>query len=387
MKDIKPVDLDLSLDNLGMTLPEELAHLEQYAKYAKWLKEDLVGFKIPQFKEDGSPNPDWYSFRKNQIGSSEIATILGYDEYGDKVKLWYSKLGDTFPHFSTRFTMLGLHLEDKIADLAEYYDGTEQGWVDNKFYGKKIRTKVDMPFYAININYPHIAVSLDFCLPGGQKSPFTGEIIEFDAPLEIKNMSQMAHDKYEIGVPERYMIQLQIQMMALGVTYSEIAFLVAGNDFKMMPAELNVQICQKIITDSYEFWETVKEARKIYEPYGPWDLLSPEQQQEVTGLIQHLEPDPSGTDAFKEFYKEKYKNPKEEIERVGTEEEWELAVEYDKCNKLISDLTLKKEKIAQTLKMATRFEPVITFGDRGRVTNRLNANGRNYFKVNVKNYE
>ena len=40
--------MDLSTEKLGCTLPEELAHLEEYAKYAKQIKEEVYGFFIPQ---------------------------------------------------------------------------------------------------------------------------------------------------------------------------------------------------------------------------------------------------------------------------------------------------------------------------------------------------
>ena len=90
---IKPINLSLGLEDLGQhTLPSELKHLKQYEQYAKPLKEDVWGFKIPQFLEDGSPNDDWYTFRTNQVGSSEIATLLDLDEYGDPVKLFYNMI-------------------------------------------------------------------------------------------------------------------------------------------------------------------------------------------------------------------------------------------------------------------------------------------------------
>lgn len=385
MKEIKPIDLDLSLTDLGQhKLPEQLQHLKQYEKYAKPLKEDVWGFKIPQFFENGSPNDDWYTFRTNQVGSSEIATLLDLDEYGDQVKLFYNKLGEKYPFFNSRFTVLGLELEERISDFWQYHDGTDEGWVDNLFFGKKVREKVEMPFYAINVNYPHLAVSCDFLIPGGQANPFTGEIENFDKPLEIKNISQLAHDKYKLGIPERYLCQLQIQMLILGVTSADIAYLVAGNNFKVMPVDLDVKVCQAIITKSYIFWEKVKEGRELYVDY--YDK-SEEEQIAVDAKLQHIEPEPSGNEAFKEFYHEKYKVSRTETTELGTDEQWELAVDYMKTNDTIKELTRKKEQLGQKIKLSTRHVEVTDFGENGRIINRRPESGRGYFKVNAKNYK
>lgn len=381
----KPIDLNLSLEDLGKyTLPKELKHLKKYEKYAKPLKEDVWGFKIPQFDETGSPNPDWYTFRTNQVGSSEIATLLDLDEYGDPVKLFYNKLGEEYGFVNSRFTVLGLELEERISDFWQYHDGTEEGWIDNLFYGEKVREKVEMPFYAINVNYPHLAVSCDFLIPGNQVNPFTGEIENFDKPLEIKNISQLAHDKYELGIPERYLCQLQIQMLILGVTAADIAYLVAGNNFKVMPVDLNVKVCQAIITKSFEFWKRVEAGRELYVDYHSKSI---EEQIKVDAELQHLEPEPSGNEAFKEFFKAKYKVSRAESTEVGAEDQWDLAVEYMKANDEIKKYTRLKEQLGQKIKLSTRHTEVTDFGENGRIINRRPETGRGYFKVNVKNYD
>ena len=97
--------LDFNTKDLGKyELPEKLSHLEQFKKYAKPIKEGVWGFFIPQFIDD-KPNLAWWEFRKSQIGSSEIATLTGHDEYSDPVKLFWSKVGMDFPFVNTKFTV------------------------------------------------------------------------------------------------------------------------------------------------------------------------------------------------------------------------------------------------------------------------------------------
>jgi predicted phage-related endonuclease len=376
--------LDLEAKNLGCKLPSELAHLERFSMYAKLIKEDVYAFFIPQFFEDGKPNLDWWEFRKRTIGSSEAATLTGHDEYGDPVKLFWSKVGMDFPFVNTKFTIIGLHLEEKISDLWEYFDGTDDGYVDNWHKGEKVREKKDIPCYAVNINYPHISASLDFYVPAGQASPFTGEIIDFDFPLEIKTVSQFASDKYELGIPEKYVRQLQLQMFVFGATYAEIAYLIAGFDFKCLPVDLDVDICREIIEKSYEFTEIVNQARDLYDGY---DLLPESEQREIDLQISKLEPEPSGNDAYMEFYKAKYRNSYEDTLRLGTEEEWDICVEYKTLGDTIKELEKRKKELQHKIKSFSALDETISFEENGRVINKRREGKRDIFNVNIKNYK
>lgn len=370
--------LDLTTEKLGCVLPSELAHLEEYAKYAKEIKEDVYGFFIPQFV-DGKRNEDWYTFRRNTVGSSEVATLLDLDEYGDPVKLFRSKVDYTPAAFASKFTVNGLHFEERISDLWEFHDGTELGWVDNWSEGKKIRSKVAIPCYAININYPHLSASLDFLIPNGQVNPFTGEVDTFDKPLEIKMVSQFASEKYELGLPHRYIAQTNLQMLVFGSTSAEIAYLVAGVDFNVLPVDMDLELCQLILERSMEFWNRVTMARDI--------LNSPGEELEIDKQITQLEPEPSGNEAYLEFYKDKYKNSYEESIRLGTEEEWDLAVDYKLCTDEISRLEKEKEVLKHKIMSFSRYEEVIDFGDNGRILNKRPEGKRATFRVNIKNYK
>jgi predicted phage-related endonuclease len=371
--------IDLSKKNLGCKLPEEIAHLEEFARYAKQIKEEVYGFFIPQFV-DGKRNEDWYSFRKNTIGSSEVATLLDLDEYGDPVKLFRSKVDYDIPPFASKFTVNGLHFEEKISDLWEFHDGTELGWVDNWTEGKKIRKKIEIPCYAININYPHISASLDFYIPGGQVSPFTGEVVESDASLEIKMVSQFASDKYELGIPHRYVVQTNLQMIVLGLTYSEIAYLVAGVDFNVLPLDMDLELCQEIVVKTYDFWKRVTMAKDILNTEGSDEL---EKDREIT----NLEPEPSGNISYIEFYKDKYKTSIQESFRLGTDEEWQMAVSYKNTTDKISQLEKSKEKEKQNIMAFSRYDEIISFEDNGRILNKRPEGKRATFRVNIKNYK
>ena len=384
---MKKQDYDFSLEDLGTyELPPEIAHLEEFKKFAKPVKEDVWGFAIPQWDENDAPNPLWYSIRENFIGASQIATILGQDEYGDKVKLFYSKLGDSFPFVSSKFTQCGLFFEERISDLWEYEDGTEEGWIHNSFKGEKIRNKVPVPFYCINLNYPHISFSLDYLVEAHQPNPFTGEILDYSYPLEIKNLSQMSSDKYKSGIPQKYVLQCITQQFGWGVDYSEISALVAGNTLITLPLDLDIDICSNIIEQTYEFWQRVKLGKELYKDYH---TKTPEEQKQVDMELMRIEPEPSGNaDSFKEFMHAKYLVSYADTARLGTEEEWDLAVKAKKLNDQIKVLKKEKDVTDQMIKLSVRHDEVVDFGkDRGRILYKRTALGKTVYRNNVKGYE
>ena len=139
MKKLKPLDFDLNQKDIGTyELPPEIAHLEEYNKYAKPIKEGVWGFFIPQFTKTGANNEDWYTFRYHTLGASSVATLTDHDEYGDPVKMFWEKIGMSTPKIYSKFMTAGSHFESGIADLWDFNDGTDDGWAEIWSSGKKV---------------------------------------------------------------------------------------------------------------------------------------------------------------------------------------------------------------------------------------------------------
>tara|TARA_R110001606_G_scaffold84441_6_gene192123 strand:- start:4683 stop:5921 length:1239 start_codon:yes stop_codon:yes gene_type:complete len=412
MKKLKPLDFDLNQKDIGTyELPPEIAHLEEYKKYAKPIKEGVWGFFIPQFTKTGANNEDWYTFRYHTLGASSVATLTDHDEYGDPVKMFWEKIGMSTPKIYSKFMTAGSHFESGIADLWDFNDGTDDGWAEIWSSGKKVRQKAEIPCYAINLDYPHLSASLDYLALGGQKSPFTGEVINFDFGIEVKNISYFAAQKYNGGIPVRYVFQLHQQMLVTNTTYAEIASLTGGFDSKVTPFEMDFDICQDLIIKSYDFWKRVEAARPIYAELKPLEdklaSMSSAQQNsdqgedlklligELDRKIYELEPEPSANEAYKEWYTSRYKETLEDASRLGTQDEWDQAVRYKVINDTIKDLKAEQDGIKNKLLSSTRYDSTVEFGDEG-------SNGRilskkfwdvkkeeykSTFRVNIKNYK
>ena len=366
-----------------MNFPKELEHLIAYKEYARELKPNVWGFFIPQFKEDGSKNPLWYEFRVNTLGASETATSLknDYDEYGIRAKLWWSKLGRKFKEIKSKFTFWGLELEENTAVAWQYYDGTDEGYIDNRYEGKKIRTYEKLNCYAVNIKYPFLSASFDFLVPAGQANPFTGEIMEFSFPLEVKQISAFAAEKYELGLPVRYIFQVHQQALIWEVDYAEIAYLKAGTDFNVLPIFMNEAVTNQIIEETKEFWDLVQQGKGLY---ADFELESNEaKREELSAQLDTLEPPPEGNKGYEEFWKEKYKNTNTKS-RPGTEEEWGIGTDYNALNKKIKDLEKEKQLLKNQLLRSIQDYEEVTFNDSGRIVHRFNEGSRTYFGVNLK---
>jgi len=138
-------------------------------------------------------------------------------------------------------------------------------------------------------------------------------------------------------------------------------------------------LCQQIVQESYVFWNRVTQARDILNSEGT--------ELELDQQITQLEPEPSGNEAYLEFYKDKYKNSYEDTFRKGDGDEWDKAVEYKVCTDEISRLTKVKEKLKQEIMAFSRYDEVIDFGDNGRIINKRAEGKRSTFRVNLKNYK
>jgi len=367
--------------------PKELTHLTQYAKYCKKLKEGVYGFFINQFNPDGTKNIDWYEFRKNTLGASETATACegGYDEYGVRAKLFWSKVGAKFPEIKSKFTFWGLELERNVANAWKYYDGSEEGYIDNRYNANVIREFQDLNCYAINIKYPYLSASFDFLVPEGQVNPFSGEVVNFSYPLEIKTISLAAAEKYETGLPVRYIFQTHQQMIIWECDYCEIAALKGGTDFQVYPIKMVDSVKEMVLKETKEFWDLVVEARPIYNELEI--TFDNDKKQQLREQLDNLEPEPEQNKGYEDFWKEKYKEGSIAKELVGTDDDFQIAVAYKDILEEEKELSTKKQLIKNHLLYIMKDYEELTFGDKGRVVHRNNPGSRAYFGVNIKNYK
>lgn len=285
------------------------------------MRSDLIITRIPYGTKE------WFDYRTTGIGGSEMSTVLGLNKYDTVTRTFYEKIKATEPRQIDNAKMFfGRYMEDNIAELWKYFDGSSDGWIENFKNKKIIRDCRAVNGFVVNPKYPWLFGSFDRVqnIKGGVNL-LTGEPLKTEAVLEIKTLSYWSAQMWQDSIPISYLIQIHVYMIILETDYAEIAILKDGNDFSVEKYQRDDGLCEKIINISKAFWENrvipAKEAsakKKEAEKVG--NMAEVEKWE---AEIQRYEPEPDHTEAYTEFMSERFLKERQSIE--GTMELYDLA--------------------------------------------------------------
>lgn len=142
---------------------------------------------LPQWKVQGSP--EWLETRKNYLGASECAAVLGLNPYKTAEQLWQEKVGLREPDKENYHMRRGKEKEDMI--IGRWLEINQESW----------STKGG-PDVEISKDYPFLRASYDYISREG------------DYILEVK-----APEKIYKEVPKMYWVQIQFQLLISGLKY------------------------------------------------------------------------------------------------------------------------------------------------------------------------
>lgn len=310
------------------------------------MRKDLKVIRLPHH------SPEWFNFRRTQgIGGSEVGTILGINKYDSAVRLYHEKVGTYLPPVEdNRLMFWGREHEDKIAQIWQHWDGTPDGYIENKKAGRIIRKCRSVNGYVVNPDYPWLFASLDRVINReGGINMITGEPLQSEAVLECKTLSFWAANVWKDGIPPYYLAQVHQYMLILDVDYAEIAILKDGNTFDVEYIERNEEFMQRLILRSKQFWyEVVLPAR---EAKIARDLADIEDRiydaERYDTIIQHNEPPPDDSEAYREFMNERYIRVREKLK--GTMQLYNLCKKDEVLKKVIGQLEKKRSLVKNIL--------------------------------------
>lgn len=254
---------------------------------------------------DGSD--EWLLERNKRIGGSDVGTLMGLNKYKASIQLFYEKVGIDLPlKISNRPIFFGNYLEDKVGELWEYYDGEEQSYIDNYDNKNKFRTCYTPKGIIVNDHYPWLHASVDRFMDEDSVNLISGEMMGFEAILEIKTSSQAAMQTWEDGIPPGYVVQVMQYMIVCEVKYAEFAILKAnfnGFDFEVIPVEYSKGLAEQIKDQSHDFWyNRVEPARRLKKRRDQYELKKDfKGAHDMLAEIQALEPLPDGSESYKNF--------------------------------------------------------------------------------------
>lgn len=185
---------------------------------------------IKKYNVNNLTNAEWLEIRKEGIGGSDTATILGLNSYKSAYELWLEKTGqiESSDLSDNEAVHFGNVLEDVVA--AEF----------SKRTGLKVQRN---NFVLAHPEHDYLRANID------------REIVGSPVILECKTTSLFNADKWENEkVPANYIIQVQHYMAVMGYEAAYVAVLIGGQKFKYVEIERHDAIIAEIITQAGKFY-------------------------------------------------------------------------------------------------------------------------------------
>jgi predicted phage-related endonuclease len=295
---------------------------------------------------------EWQNLRhsfvdRGMVGGSDAGTLLGLNKYKSPINLFYQSVGiSRLPNKMNGIMLHGKQLEDYVAKCWQYYDGTEEGWVENTLNNNKIKSYKKVRAIIENRKFPTLFANIDGKIT---KHPIHGRKA---GVLEVKTISGYSADSYEAGIPPSYLVQLQHYLLVTEWSYGEIVYLKDGRELGCVTFEANRGIQDSILLAAEEFHNRVMAAKK--------EIAKTNDVNEQIQIASHYEPDADNSQAFNDFVSEKHKAREEEVTIQGTDECGQWALSYTKLNAGIKVLESEKQLFQNRLKQVMEKEGATT---------------------------
>lgn len=175
---------------------------------------------------------EWLALRKNYVGGSDAASVVGLNPYGSAYQLWAEKTG-RIPGFEGNLaTKVGTYLEEFVAKLFE------------EETGKKVK-RDNQSF--VNDQYPFAIADIDRAVIGE------------NAGLEIKTCSALSLKRFKGGdYPSNYYVQCMHYLAVTGKDKWYLAVLIGNSDFRIFEIERDQAEIDALMAAEEQFWESVK---------------------------------------------------------------------------------------------------------------------------------
>ena len=180
--------------------------------------------------------PEWLARRRNTIGGSDAAAIVGLSRYGSQYSVFMDKTGRLPDKPDTEAMRQGRDLEEYVSQRFE------------EETGKKVRRLQAMLY---NPLYPFAHADVDRMVCGE------------DAGLECKTTSTLDVKQFHgVEFPEKYYAQCVHYMAVTGCKRVYLAILVFGKGFYWFTIERDENEVQSLVESEVEFWQTYVEQNR-----------------------------------------------------------------------------------------------------------------------------
>lgn len=179
-----------------------------------------------------SSRQEWLAERKNGIGSSEIATIMGVNPWQTPYQLWLNKRGEGDEVKDTAAMRAGRYLEDAVA---RYFEDDTACKVDKDTAGDWCAINEDKPW--------------EMCSPDRL---YTSALDGKTGVLECKTCRK----PFDVeSLPKNYYCQLQWQLGIMGVERGALAWLASGMDFGCAFVDFDANFFRVMSDKAAQWWD------------------------------------------------------------------------------------------------------------------------------------
>ena len=179
------------------------------------------------------PRDEWLEFRRQGIGGSDAAAIIGMNPWKTAMDIWLEKTGE--------FTE-----EDKPDNERMYWGRVLEDIVAREFMtrtGLKVRRRNAMLKHK---EYPFMIANIDRLVVGAREG------------LECKTTGQYSAEDWAMGIPDYYMPQVQHYMAVTGYKAWHVAILIGGQEFRHYFTTRDNNFIRELIEAETEFWRLVE---------------------------------------------------------------------------------------------------------------------------------
>ena len=154
---------------------------------------------------DAEERERWLNARRDGVGASEAAAVVGLNPYRTALEVYFDKLG-VLPRQESRRTQVGTLIEPVIARLYEAETG---------------RTATAAQVHFVHPVWPWMMATVDYVTegPGGERV------------LEVKRVGYGGARDWRNGPPVYYTLQVQQQLACMDFECGEIAALIGDDEF------------------------------------------------------------------------------------------------------------------------------------------------------------
>ena len=184
---------------------------------------------------EGLTKEQWLRYRKQGIGGSDVASLLGISKWKSEIELWLDKTNQTN--------------EPPVENEAMTWGTIMEPIIRNHFAEVTGKTVVELKAMLQHPEHPFMLADVDGVTVDDAGNP---------AILEIKTASEFKRSEWEEDVPAYYQTQIQHYLCVTGIKKAYWVVLIGGNSFKIYEVDADDEIQAMLIAVEKNFWNKVQ---------------------------------------------------------------------------------------------------------------------------------